>query len=136
MLGLLLCFALPAFAQAQMLVKVTNKTTKKISLTLHYKDAASEDWITRGWWNIEPKSIRDITLNTTNTVAYFYATAGKSWWGGNPNDESSSISRGIISERFQVKGAEEPSGDNYRVVPFKKKTAKDGTFSIILTGKS
>ncbi len=132
-LAVLLCMALPASALAGMTVKLTNKTTKKISLCLRYKDAVSNEWVTRGWWNVDPLTVRNITINTNNTIAYFYATAGKSWWGAKAG-EAGAVNHGIVGEKFLVKGDVSPRGKNARTVWFRKTQAKNRVFNITLQG--
>lgn len=133
LLALIFCFVLPCLALADMTVKFTNKTTKKVYLSLNYKDAVSGEWVTRGWWSAEPLSSKNFKLSTNNTIAYFYAHAGKSWWGGKKGQDGS-ISRAVVSDKFLVKDKNKPQGKNYRVVTFKKMQAKDGVFSVSLTG--
>lgn len=64
---------------------------------------------------MDPLTVRNIKINTNNTIAYFYATAGKSWWGAK-QDEDGAVNLGIVGEKFLVKGNAKPGGKNYRKV--------------------
>ena len=131
---LVFCLSLPAAAFAEMTVKLTNKTTKIVSLCLRYKDQVSNEWVTRGWWNVDPLSVKNIKINTNNTIAYFYASAGKSWWGAKKG-ESGAVQHTIVNEKFLVKGDVRPKGKNPKNVWFRKSTAKNRVFSITLQGE-
>lgn len=56
--------AMPATAQAERTIKWTNETTKKLFLAVRYLDAVAGEWVTRGWWSVEPLSASNIKLNT------------------------------------------------------------------------
>lgn len=133
LLALLLCFTLPAEGLAKMTVKVTNKTSRKISLAMNYKDEVSDEWVTRGWWSVEPLSKSDITLNTNNSIAYFYGSAGKAWWGGKKGKDGA-IVKTVVGDKFLVKDKNKPTGKNQRAVVFKKMSAENRVFAITLSG--
>ena len=130
---LVFCFSLPLFVQADMNVNFTTKTTVKIFLCMHYKDAASGEWVTRGWWNAEPLSSKSFTLNTNNTIAYFYGNAGKRFWGGEEGKDGA-LRKGVVSDKFLVKDGKKPEGKNYRAVFMKRVRARDRVFNVTLTG--
>lgn len=131
--ALITCLAIPALALAEMKVKVTNKSTQKVSLCLNYKDATSDEWVTRGWWSIDPLSSTTIKLNTNNKIAYFYATGSGGSWGGKKGQDGA-IERTIVGDKFLVKDKNKPQGKNQRKVVFKKMQAKDRVYSINLQG--
>ncbi|MDL2216432.1 DUF1036 domain-containing protein [Desulfovibrio sp. OttesenSCG-928-M14] len=130
---LLLCLASASAAWADMKVKLTNKSTKKISVALRYKDKVSEAWVSRGWWSVDPLSVRTITISTNNTIAYFYATAGKSWWGAKKG-ENGAINLTIVGDKFLVKGDAVPKGNNRRNVWFRQMKAQNRLYSLSFQG--
>lgn len=132
-LALVMCLSVPGVAQAEMTVKLTNKTSKKISVALRYKNSVSDTWVTQAWWNVEPMKVRTITLDSNNTVAYFYATAGSSWWGAKPGEKGASQLH-IVGDKFLVKDSNKPKGKNLRQVWFRRTDAKNRVFSISFQG--
>lgn len=136
LLVLLVLFALivPAVAEAGMNLRLTNKTSRKVSLALRYKDNVSGEWVTQGWWSCDPLSVKNITLNTNNKVIYFYASAGNSVWGGKQGSQDAN-KLGIVGSKFLVKSKHKPQGNNYREVWFKQLKANNGVFALTLSGK-
>ena len=126
---LILAFAMPAFAYAKRNVKFTNNTGRQVSFALRYKDEASGNWITRGWYNVGGHSSRTISLSTNNNVAYWFGYAGTSWWGGQAG-ASTTKSYTVVNDKFAVTGNNKPNGTNRRTVNFKEVRAQNGQFSI------
>jgi uncharacterized membrane protein len=132
-LALVLCLALPFTASAEMTVRLTNKTTKDISVAFRYKNSVSNEWITQGWWTVKAMKTRSVDLDTNNSVLYFYGKSGKTRWGGKEG-QSGSVQHTVISETFMVKGDRGLSGSNARNVWFKRKDAKNRVFTINFQG--
>ena len=60
-----------------------NKCTSIISLLLHYKNI-DQEWITMGWYNIDPN--KEVYLGSTeNGIYYYYAENKTGKWEGNKN---------------------------------------------------
>lgn len=125
---------MPVSAFAEMTVHLKNKSTKEISLAVRYKDAVADEWVTRGWWNVGGLEEGTFKLNTNNAVIYYYATSGKTYWGGKEGKEGSA-QYSIVSGKFTVKGDIVPQGKGLKNVWFIKKTAKDRVFNITLQGE-
>jgi uncharacterized membrane protein len=125
--------AFPVAGWAEMTVKLTNKTSKPISVAFRYKNAVSNDWVTQGWWRIEPMKVNNIKLDTNNSVLYFYATAGNSSWGAQPGEKDSKQLI-IVNSKFLVKGDNQPTGEKPQRVLFRRKDAENRVFQISFQG--
>lgn len=103
---------------------VTNKTSKTISLAICYKDAVANEWMVRGWFNIDPVSKKTISLNTDNGLIYLHGEAGKFMWGCKGQDSSRTFNV-VSSKFFYKKDKERPKGDNVRGASFCMTKIKD-----------
>lgn len=114
-LALFLClFAAQALAKQ---VVLTNRSTKKIHVSVCYKDSTSGDWVVRGWFAVNPLSKNTININTNNSVIYLHGNAGKSNWGCSGKRSSRRYS--VVSAKFLYKqGKQRPQGNGYRTVSF------------------
>ncbi len=114
-LALFIClFATQALAKK---LVVTNKTTKKIFISICYKDSTSNDWVVRGWFNVNPLSKNTIEVNTNNSIIYVHGSAGNTYWGC--KGKSSSRTYPVVSSKFLYKqGKQRPQGDGYRNASF------------------
>ena len=124
---------LPVAAWAEMTVKLTNKTSKPISVAIRYKNEVSNEWVTQGWWRVEPMKIHNIKLDTNNGVLYFFATAGSSSWGAQPGEKDSKQFV-VVSGKFLAKGDNQPKGENPRKALFRRKNAENKVFQISFQG--
>ncbi|MDL2316190.1 DUF1036 domain-containing protein [Desulfovibrio sp. OttesenSCG-928-A18] len=128
---LVLVLCLLAGAASAKTVKVTNKTTNKIYIAFCYKDARADDWIVRGWFNVDGLGATSINLNTNNSIIYFLGTSGKARWGGRKGS-SDALALPVVGDKFMYKHKKEkPRGSNYRTEYFKKRqSSNDGVFYI------
>lgn len=71
-LGFVLAFgASESFAQSnQFTIKFKNDCYRRIQTAIHYRDL-SGNWITNGWWTLEPGQTATVA-NTTNRIFYSY----------------------------------------------------------------
>ena len=114
-LALFIClFATQALAKK---LVVTNKTTKKIFISICYKDSTSNEWVVRGWFNVNPLSKNTIEVNTNNSIIYVHGNAGNTNWGC--KGKSSSRTYAVVSSKFLYKkDKQRPQGDGYRNASF------------------
>ena len=53
-------------------VTLKNDCNEKINVAIYYKDL-NEDWVTQGWWTVDPYSEVLTTAKSWNSIMYFYA---------------------------------------------------------------
>ena len=82
-------------------VNLKNTCSETIYVAINYQDD-SDDWITSGWWTVEPYSTTETNVKTQNKIMYLYAHSsnGKEWTGAN---DSESVTKKVTSERFNSK---------------------------------
>lgn len=64
-------------------IELHNACKFKIAVAVHYRDL-DDEWITRGWWNVEPGETTTTDAMTRNAYVYFFAenqSEGRSWNG-------------------------------------------------------
>ncbi|RXP46856.1 hypothetical protein EC396_13325 [Lutibacter sp. HS1-25] len=62
-------------------VKFKNSCSEKIKVLVQFKDASSDEWVTKAWYLISPYETVYV-LNTKNSILYFYAESESYYWGG------------------------------------------------------
>ncbi len=80
-------------------VNLQNKCNEKIFVAVNYRDD-SGDWITEGWWSVDPYSTTKTNIETTNSNLYFYADSneGTEWSGVG---KSGAITKRVSSDAFE-----------------------------------
>ncbi|WP_394750001.1 DUF1036 domain-containing protein [Spongiimicrobium salis] len=112
-------------------VSLKNSCSEKIYVAINYQDD-NEDWITSGWWTVEPYSTTETNVKTQNKVLYFYANSstGMEWTG---TDEAKSVTKKVTSKRFNSKNNTGVYSwqDNYREESFfrRESSRSSGTYT-------
>jgi len=103
-------------------LRMRNDFDKKMQTVVVYFDSQAQKWRTRGWYAVEPRSERKITLSTSKTNIYIYAHLdgmSASWGNGD-------LTRTVTREAFSYFDGEKcPPGNNRRSVKFTKYEAKN-----------
>ncbi|MDR1043600.1 MAG: DUF1036 domain-containing protein [Candidatus Adiutrix sp.] len=122
----------PAQARAQVLVEMVNNTSSRAYVCFKYHDQISGEWLTRGWWMVEPKSARKHRLNTDdpNISYYAYNRQGRSW--GGREGAADSFTQHVVLENFFVKKNYKPRGKTHRMAVFKTIRASGGQAGIVM----
>ena len=118
-------------AHAAREVNLVNNSGYKVSFCLSYK-STDGSWLTHGWWSVEPRSSRTLTIATNNNIIYYYARdhAGSGYqWSGKKGVDGA-ITRSIILDKFKVFDGTNFDGRGKRQVVMRKVNAKNGAFRI------
>jgi len=96
-------------------LRIRNDFDSKMFVTAVYFDASPQRWRTRGWWSVEPRSERKLSLETSKPTVYLYAElSGQSMTWGNGD-----ITRMVIGDAFSYfDGDECPPGHRRRSVRY------------------
>lgn len=101
-------------------VKIRNPYSQNMTVAVVYFDDSTQQWIVRGWYNVEPKTNK--TLNFANAISkdavWIHAHTSEANWGGSGDTPRHYI---VTKEAFKyVAGQAAPAGTNRRKVGFDK----------------
>lgn len=99
-------------------ISIKNNCDKIISIAIHYK-AIEDEWVTKGWWNINPHDSITTDINTRNREIYFYAQGGGYKWNG--ENKENSVNRDVINKAFMCVGNQQLEGKGKKTVSFFKR---------------
>ncbi|MCB0634071.1 MAG: DUF1036 domain-containing protein [Saprospiraceae bacterium] len=79
-------------------VNLKNNCNEKIYVAVSYQDN-SDNWITSGWWTVDPYSSTKTNIRTSNPHLYFYANSddGGEWTG---EGDADAVTKKITSDKF------------------------------------
>ena len=120
-------------ALAAMPLTLVNNSGYKVAFCLNYK-STDGSWLTHGWWAVDPRSSRKISVATNNGIIYYYARdhagSGYHWQGKKGADGT--ITRSIILDKFKVFDGTDFNGRGKRQVIMRRVNANNGAFKITI----
>ena len=109
--------AMPRSAEA-ITIRVQNRYDQKMWVSFVLYNDAQKIWEVRGWWEVTPKSTRDLDFNssTKSSKVWIHAYTSEASWGGS-GEEARRYT--VISEVFRYQaGKTAPQGKGRRQVGF------------------
>jgi uncharacterized membrane protein len=71
----------PAPAKADF--KVCNQSSESISVAIAYHDQDAGNWVSRGWWNVDPGTCKvPVAGDLKDRYYYLYGDGDQHYWGG------------------------------------------------------
>jgi uncharacterized protein YkwD len=107
-------------------LRAYNDFDKKMFVAVAYFDAGAQKWRTRGWFAVEPHSMKKFTLKSSKATAYIYAELSgiSATWG------NGDITRTVITEAFSYFDGENcPQGTKRRTVRLTKYNITNGAIN-------
>jgi uncharacterized membrane protein len=130
LLAALLATVTPAHAE----LKLCNMTPSRIGVALGYRTAASNGWVTEGWWNILSQGCETLLPGTLETQYYYVYAIDYDRGGGWEGDGKYSMCIADKSFTITRKGLAECTRDGYKTARFLEiDTGQSNTFTIRLT---
>ena len=71
----------PATAMADF--KICNQSSEKISVAIAYHDQDAGNWVSRGWWNVDPGECKTpLSGELRDRYYYLYGDGEQHYWSG------------------------------------------------------
>jgi uncharacterized membrane protein len=105
-------------------VSLQNDCAKTVSVAICYKDSRG-NWITEGWFNVEPNKSSPDVVRAYGRDIYFYAYARGSTWAGKEGGDMTAKIPIKKPDQFRAFFGE-LKGDGVQTVPFFGKTVEEG----------
>jgi uncharacterized membrane protein len=80
-------------------IALHNECSFNVAVALHYRDL-DDQWVTRGWWTIEPGKTVETDAMTRNSVLFFYAENEAEGWRWDGEGQAEAIELPVVNAKF------------------------------------